>query len=86
MIGKGQTGTLSRFALFNPVIYRTGFDGAGLAFAYRFNNQIRLSAGYVVDDGLANNPAGDATNRGGLFGNSYSAVTQLTFTPSRKSR
>ncbi|MHC5859605.1 iron uptake porin [Nostoc sp.] len=83
LIGNAQTGTLSRFALFNPVIYRPGFDGAGLAFAHKFNNQFQLNAGYVVDDGLANNPGGNATNKGGLFGNSYEALGQLTFTPSR---
>ncbi|MEH1798304.1 MAG: iron uptake porin [Nostoc sp.] len=83
LIGNGQSGTLSRFAFSNPVIYRPGFDGAGAAFAYKFNNQLQLNAGYIVDDGLANNPAGNATNRGGLFGNSYEALGQLTFTPSR---
>ncbi|MEH2337379.1 iron uptake porin [Nostoc sp.] len=83
LVGNAQTGTLSRFGLFNPVIYRPGFDGAGAAFAYKFNNQLQLNAGYIVDDGLANNPAGNATNRGGLFGNSYEALGQLTFTPNR---
>ncbi|AFY31731.1 iron uptake porin [Calothrix sp. PCC 7507] len=82
LVGNAQSGTLSRFGLFNPVIYRPGFDGAGLAFAYKFNNQLQLNAGYIVDDALAANPGGNATNRGGLFGNSYEALGQLTFTPS----
>ncbi|WYL93398.1 MAG: iron uptake porin [Gloeotrichia echinulata IR180] len=83
LIGNAQTGTLSRFALFNPTIYRPGFDGAGVAFAHKFNNQLQLNAGYIADDGLVNNPTGNATNRGGLFGNSYEALGQLTYTPNR---
>lgn len=83
LVGNAQTGTLSRFGLFNPVIYRPGFDGAGLAFAHKFSNQLQFNAGYIFDDGLGSNPAGNATNTGGLFGNSYQALAQLTFSPSR---
>ena len=83
LVGNAQTGTLSRFGLFNPVIYRPGFDGAGLAFAHKFSNQLQFNAGYIVDDALGSNPGGNATNAGGLFGNAYEALAQLTFTPSR---
>ncbi len=83
LVGNAQTGTLSRFGLFNPVIYRPGFDGAGLAFAHKFSNQLQFNAGYIVDDALGSNPGGNATNTGGLFGNAYEALAQLTFTPSR---
>ncbi|BAY66115.1 hypothetical protein NIES22_62280 [Calothrix brevissima NIES-22] len=83
LVGNAQTGTLSRFGLFNPVIYRPGFDGAGLAFAHKFSNQLQFNAGYIFDDALGSNPSGNATNAGGLFGNSYEALAQLTFSPSR---
>ncbi|MDZ7961866.1 MAG: iron uptake porin [Aulosira sp. DedQUE10] len=83
LVGNAQTGTLSRFGLFNPVIYRPGFDGAGLAFAHKFSNQLQFNAGYIVDDALGSNPGGNATNAGGLFGNAYEALAQLTFSPSR---
>lgn len=83
LIGNTETGTLTRFGLFNPVIYRPGFDGAGLGFAHKFNNQLQLNGGYIVDDGEANNPGTTGRITGGLFGNSYEAVGQLTFTPSR---
>ncbi|BCL35996.1 iron uptake porin [Nostoc sp. MS1] len=76
----GLNGGLSRFSTFNPTIYRPGFDGAGLAFAYKFNNQFQLNAGYIAPDTLqAANPA-----TGGLFGGSYLALAQLTISPSRQ--
>ncbi|BAY40671.1 hypothetical protein NIES2111_50580 [Nostoc sp. NIES-2111] len=73
----GLNGALSRFATFNPTIYRPGFDGAGLAFAYKFNNQFQLNAGYIADNNQAANPG-----TGGLFGGSYLALAQLTISPS----
>jgi hypothetical protein len=74
----GLNGALSRFATFNPTIYRPGFEGAGAAFAYKFNNQFQLNAGYIANNNEASNPA-----RGGLFNSSYLALAQLTISPSR---
>lgn len=75
----GLNGALSRFATFNPTIYRPGFEGAGAAFAYKFNNQFQLNAGYIANNNEASNPAS-----GGLFNSSFLALAQLTISPSRE--
>lgn len=76
----GINGAASRFATFNHTVYRPGFDGAGLAFAYKFNNQLQLSLGYIADNSQAANPG----NRNGLFDGTNLAIGQLTISPSRK--
>jgi hypothetical protein len=76
----GLNGAASRFAAFNPTIYRPGFDGAGAAFAYKFNNQLQLNAGYIAFDGQANLP--DEGN--GLFNANHLALAQLTISPNRQ--
>lgn len=74
----GINGAASRFATFNPTVYRPGFDGAGAAFGYKFSNQLQLNLGYIANDSQANNP------ENGLFSNTYAALAQLTLSPSRK--
>ncbi|AUT02439.1 hypothetical protein CLI64_19720 [Nostoc sp. CENA543] len=76
----GLNGALSRFATFNPTIYRPGFDGAGAAFAYKFNSQLQLNLGYIVNDSQANRPA----DGNGFFNGNSLALGQLTYSPSRQ--
>ncbi|QSJ20914.1 carbohydrate porin [Nostoc sp. UHCC 0702] len=76
----GINGAVSRFAAFNHTVYRPGFDGAGLALAYRFNTQLQLNLGYIADNNQAPNPA----SRNGLFNGTHLAIGQLTISPSRK--
>jgi hypothetical protein len=76
----GLNGAASRFAAFNPTIYRPGFDGAGAAFAYKFNNQLQLNAGYITFDSQASNPE----EGNGFFNGNNAALAQLTISPNRQ--
>jgi hypothetical protein len=75
--GNAVNGSFSRFAAFHPTVYRPGFDGAGAAFGYKFNNQLQLHLAYIADDTQANNPTR------GLFNSNFAAISQLTVSPSR---
>ncbi|MFS0516017.1 iron uptake porin [Nostoc sp. UIC 10607] len=77
----GLNGAASRFATFNPTIYRPGFDGAGAAFAYKFSDQLQLNAGYITNDAQANIPEGDSN---GFFNGNHLALAQLTISPTRQ--
>jgi hypothetical protein len=79
----GGTGPLSVFAQRNP-IYLIG-GGAGIGANFNLNNRFQVSLGYLADNSTgtqltfgANNPA----SKNGLFNGSYSALAQLTFSPS----
>ncbi|MDZ8186988.1 MAG: iron uptake porin [Nostoc sp. ChiSLP02] len=74
----GLNGAASRFSAFNPTIYRPGFDGAGVAFAYKFNKQLQFNAGFISSDGQANNPS----EGNGFFNANNLVLGQLTITPS----
>ena len=77
----GLNGAASRFAAFNPTIYRPGFDGAGAAFAYKFSDQLQLNAGYITNDDQANIPDGGSN---GFFNGNHLALAQLTVSPNRQ--
>jgi hypothetical protein len=77
----GINGAASRFATFNPTIYRPGFDGAGAAFAYKFSNQLQLNLGYITNDTQANVPDGESN---GFFNGNHLALAQLTISPTRQ--
>lgn len=77
----GINGAASRFATFNPTIYRPGFDGAGAAFAYKFSNQLQLNLGYITNDTQANIPDGESN---GFFNGNHLALAQLTISPTRQ--
>lgn len=73
----GGSGALSSFAQESP-IYRLGSgSGAGAGFITKFGDSLSLSGGYLANV-TGNNPG----NTQGLFNGSYSALGQLTFTPS----
>ncbi|OUL31562.1 hypothetical protein BV372_20200 [Nostoc sp. T09] len=77
--GNPLQGGFSRFGQFNPTVYRPGFDGAGAAFAYKFNDQLQIHLGYIADSFFANQP------QNGVFNNSSQAsLAQITFSPSKQ--
>ncbi|MCC5637178.1 iron uptake porin [Nostoc sp. CHAB 5844] len=77
----GLSGAVSRFATFNPTVYRPGFDGAGAALGYKFSNQVQLSLGYTADNNQSSRPTGDGTG----FADANSIIfSQLTLSPSRQ--
>jgi hypothetical protein len=71
----------SRYGLFNPPIFRPGFNDTGIGAAYLFSNQWQLHIGYFANSDQANRP-----NSGGfgLFNSSSTIATQLTFKPSKQ--
>ncbi|MBV5262282.1 S-layer protein [Synechococcus moorigangaii CMS01] len=72
----GGNGSLSRFARYNPTIYRAT-SGSGAGISHDFSDKLTLAALYVADTGDAANPA----SKNGLFNGSYSAGAQLSFAP-----
>jgi hypothetical protein len=92
----GGTGPLSVFAQRNP-IYLIG-GGAGVGANYNLNNRFQVSLGYLADNSTVTrtlNPDGsisssspstfganNPSDKNGLFNGSYSALAQLTFSPS----
>lgn len=78
LTGSALNGAFSRFGQFNPTVYRPGFDGAGAAFAYRFNNQLQFHLSYILDNFQSNLPTRGLNNSTSL------AISQLTFSPSRQ--
>jgi hypothetical protein len=74
------SGVLSKFGLRNPTVFRGPVEGTGGAVVYQFNRALTAQLGYVADQSQASNPAVG----NGLFNGSYSAIAQLTFTPSRQ--
>ncbi|BAY10105.1 iron uptake porin [Calothrix sp. NIES-2098] len=77
--GNPLQGGFSRFGQFNPTVYRPGFDGAGAAFAYKFNDKLQIHLGYIADSFFANRP------ENGVFNDSSQAsLAQITFSPSKQ--
>jgi Carbohydrate-selective porin, OprB family/S-layer homology domain len=77
----GATGSISSFAESSPIYKILGGD-AGLGINYNFTDKVSFSAGYF--GGNANNPANGASNPtdgAGIFNGNFSALAQLTFTP-----
>lgn len=71
------SGAISRFGRYNP-IYRAA-EGTGIIVNHKLGKKLTLTGGYLVPDGVANNPSANQ----GLFDGSYSALGQLTFQPSK---
>ncbi|XGV95748.1 MAG: iron uptake porin [Leptolyngbya sp. BL-A-14] len=74
-------GSISRFGRFNT-FYRinnpSNVGSAGITFAYKFNDALRLEGGYLAG-ASSNNPSA----KGGLFNGSYAALAQVVFQPSQ---
>jgi hypothetical protein len=71
-------GALAREQRYNPVVYR-GTQGAGVAFQYKFNEQLRLGATY-----LTNLSSADPSPGRGLFNGAFSSGLQLDWQPTRR--
>ena len=72
ILASGDTGTLSRFNRFNPLLYRAQ-TGAGGAFKYNFSKEISATVAYLA----GGDRVGDATNGSGLFNGEYATGAQL---------
>ncbi|MBW4578641.1 MAG: iron uptake porin [Tildeniella nuda ZEHNDER 1965/U140] len=74
-------GAVSRFGRFNT-FYRlnnpNNIGSAGITFAYKVSDALRLEGGYLAG-GSSNNPSA----KGGLFNGSNAAVAQVVFQPSK---
>ena len=68
--------SLSIFGRFNP-IYAIG-GGSGIGLNYKITDKLTLSGGYFAGDDIASNPS----SGNGLFNGQYSALGQLTWSPS----
>lgn len=71
----GDTGALSRFGRFDPLLFRGIGTGTGAGFNWKIGNQLALNAAYVTAG--ANDP------ETGVFGNNYQAAVQAVFSPSK---
>ncbi len=69
------SGAISAFGQRNP-IYRFGSGGFGVGMKVKLSDSVLLSAGYLSNE--ANDP------NTGIFQGNYSALGQLTFTPSEQ--
>jgi hypothetical protein len=72
--GDGGSGAISVFGTRNPIYYPPA--DAGLGIIQSFGEKIQLSAGYLAS------PANEPTSGSGLFNGPFSALGQVTFTPS----
>ncbi|MGD1704722.1 iron uptake porin [Dapis sp. BLCC M229] len=72
----GTTGTLARFPVYNPTIYRQ-VGSAGLGYSYQINPNFRLDVAYLASSRTVNNPR----EGGGLFNGTNSTYAQLTISP-----
>ena len=74
------SGAVSRFGRFNPFYRGVNSPGnpgsAGITFAYKFNNALRLEGGYL--SGINSN---DPAEKRGLFDGSQAALAQIVFSP-----
>ena len=71
--GDGGSGAISAFGTRNPIYLPPGDAGVGII--HSLGDKLELSAGYLAS------PANDPSEGNGLFNGPYSALAQLTFTP-----
>ncbi len=72
--GDGASGAISRFGTRNPIYLPPAETGIGVT--HRLGDRIKISGGYLA--GNANETGSDS----GLFNGPYSAIAQVSFTPS----
>ena len=76
--GAGAVSRLGRFNSFYRLSNPNNPGSAGITFAYKVNDALRLEGGYL--SGVSsNNPSA----KGGLFNGSYAAMAQVVFQPSQ---
>ena len=71
-LASGDTGTLSRFNRFNPLLYRAS-TGAGTALKYNFSKEISATVAYLA----GSDRSGDPTYGSGLFNGEFATGAQL---------
>ena len=71
--GDGGSGAISAFGTRNPIYLPPGETGIGII--HSLGEKIELSAGYLAGS------ASDPSEGNGLFNGPYSALAQITFTP-----
>ena len=71
--GDGGSGAISAFGTRNPIYLPPGDAGVGII--HSLGDKLELSAGYLAS------PANDPSEGNGLFNGPYSALAQITFTP-----
>ncbi|MFM7579540.1 MAG: iron uptake porin, partial [Microcystaceae cyanobacterium] len=81
-LASAETGALSRFARYNPLVFR-GPEGTGTAFKYDFSKNFNVIATYLAGGGLSddfnNTRAGKPSANNGLFNGEFSAGAQLNY-------
>jgi Carbohydrate-selective porin, OprB family/S-layer homology domain len=79
-----ETGTVTRFARYNPLIYRTSAEGAGAGAKYEFSKQLDLTLAYLADgtSGSTTTGAANPSESNGLFSGAYTGAAQIGFSPS----
>ena len=75
-IGSDGKGSISRFGVRNPVVYRQQ-SGAGVAVSADLSDTLAITAGYLAAGGDAPNSSPSQ----GVFNGAYSAGAQIDFTP-----
>ncbi len=73
----GGSGSISAFGQRNPIYRLGGGQGAGVNYAF-LDDTITLTAGYLAGEGS------DPSEGAGLFNGNYSALGQITWTPTNK--
>jgi Carbohydrate-selective porin, OprB family/S-layer homology domain len=76
--GAGAVSRLGRFNSFYRLSNPNNVGSAGITFAYKLNDALRLEGGYL--SGVSSNNPSD---KGGLFNGSYAAMAQVVFQPSQ---
>ena len=74
--GDGGAGAITNFGTRSPIYLSQG--DAGLGVIYTFNDLVEVAAGYLA------NPANEPSEGSGLFNGPYSAMGQVTLTPTEK--
>jgi Carbohydrate-selective porin, OprB family/S-layer homology domain len=78
-LSSSGTGSVSRFARFNPIYrFSDSSTSAGVIVNYKFNDMFATSLGY-----LAPSPTNSVGPTGGLVGGTYAALAQLEFFPTK---
>ncbi|MEB3309029.1 MAG: iron uptake porin [Snowella sp.] len=71
-LASGDTGALSRFARYNPLLFR-GPEGSGAAFRFNWTPEISSTIAYLANS----DRSGDPTYGSGLFNGEFSTGAQL---------
>ncbi len=81
-LASAETGALSRFARYNPLVFR-GPEGTGTALKYDFSKNFNVIATYLaggsLSDDFSDYRAGKPSANNGLFNGEFSAGAQINY-------